>query len=393
MGYAEDMAVKTPVYLDYHATTPCDERVIEAMLPFFRERFGNAASRNHSFGWAAEKAVDQAREQVARLIGATPREVIFTSGATESDNLALKGVAEAYRSRGKHIITLTIEHSAVLDTCRWLETQDFTITRLPVERDGRVDLARLEAAMTRQTILVSIMAANNEIGVVQDMEKIGRLCRSRGVLLHTDATQAAGKIPVDVERWQVDLASLSGHKMYGPKGVGALYVRQTPKVVLACQQHGGGHERGMRSGTLNVPAIVGLGKAAELAAAEMAEESVRVAGLRDRLLAGIRQQIPDVQVNGSLEHRLPNNLHLTFSGVDGETLMMSMSELAVSSGSACTSAKMAASHVLKALGLNDDEAHRSLRFGLGRWTSAEEIEFAIGRVTEAVQQLRSFATR
>ena len=393
MGYAEGMAVKTPVYLDYHATTPCDERVIEAMLPYFCERFGNAASRSHSFGWAAEKAVDQARAQVARLIGATPREVIFTSGATESDNLALKGVAEAYRSRGNHILTLTIEHSAVLDTCRWLEGQGCSISRLPVEKDGRVDLARLEAAFTPQTILVSIMAANNEIGVVQDMEAIGRLCRSRGVLLHTDATQAAGKIPVDVERWQVDLASLSGHKMYGPKGVGALYVRQNPKVELACQQHGGGHERGMRSGTLNVPAIVGLGKAAEIAMAEMGEESVRLAGLRDRLLAGIRAQIPDVQVNGSLEHRLPNNLHLTFSGVDGETLMMSMSDLAVSSGSACTSAKMAASHVLRALGLNDDEAHRSLRFGLGRWTSAEEIEFAIGRVTEAVQQLRSFAAR
>src|SRR5690348_4331899 len=244
------MAVKTPVYLDYHATTPCDERVIEAMLPFFRERFGNAASRSHSYGWAAEKAVDQALAQVAGLIGATPREVIFTSGATESDNLALKGVAQAYRSRGNHIITLTIEHSAVLDTCRWLETQGCTVTRLAVEKDGRVDLGKLAAAITPQTILVSIMAANNEVGVVQDMEAIGRLCRSRGVLLHSDATQAAGKIAVDVERWQLDLASISGHKMYGPKGVGALYVRQNPKVEVACQQHGGGHERGMRSGTL-----------------------------------------------------------------------------------------------------------------------------------------------
>lgn len=387
------MAVKTPVYLDYHATTPCDPRVLEAMLPYFLERFGNPASRSHSFGWTADKAVDAARAQVAKLIGAAAREIVFTSGATESDNLALKGVAEALRSKGNHIITLPIEHNAVLDTCRWLQTQGIEVTLLPVAKDGRVDLERLEASITPRTILVSIMAANNEIGVVQEMEGIGRICRRHGVLFHSDATQAAGKIPMDVERWQLDLASLSGHKIYGPKGVGALYVRSNPKVTLGCQQHGGGHERGMRSGTLNVPGIVGLGKAAEIAAAEMAEESVRLAGLRDRLLDGIRQQVPDVQVNGSLEHRLPNNLHVTLSGVDGETLMMSMNDIAVSSGSACTSAKMAASHVLKALGLSDDEAHRSLRFGLGRWTTAEEIEFAIRRVGEAVNQLRSFAGR
>lgn len=387
------MAVKTPVYLDYHATTPCDARVVAAMLPYFSEAFGNPASRSHSFGWAADKAVDKAREQVARLIGASAREIVFTSGATESDNLALKGVADAYRAKGNHIITLPIEHNAILDSCRWLETQGAEITRLPVARDGRVDLEKLEAAITPRTILISIMAANNEIGVLQEMAAIGQICRRHGVLLHSDATQAAGKIPIDVERWQLDLASLSGHKMYGPKGVGALYVRGNPKVNLSAQMHGGGHERGMRSGTLNVPGIVGMGKAAEIALAEMGEENRRLAALRDRLLEGIRTHIPDVQVNGSLQHRLPNNLHLTFAGVDGETLMMSMNDIAVSSGSACTSAKMAASHVLKAIGLNDDEAHRSLRFGLGRLTTEEEIDFAVNRVVEAVGQLRAFARR
>lgn len=380
-----------PVYLDNHATTPVDPRVVRAMEPYFTIAFGNAASNSHPFGREAAQAVQRARAQVGELLGAAADEIIFTSGATESNNLALKGVAEVCKARvgstsAPHLITTTIEHSSVLDPMRRLEASGCQVTRLPVDRSGRIRLQDLEAAMRPETVLVSIIAANNEIGVLQDMEAIGALAHARGVLLHSDATQAVGKIPVAVDRWQVDLISLSGHKMYAPKGVGALYVRTGTSLVA--QLDGGGHERGLRSGTLNVPGIVALGEAAHLAGAEMPDESVRLQRLRDRLLDRLTHELDGLHVNGSLEYRLPHNLHLTFEGVEAEMLMMSLHDIALSSGSACTSAKRASSHVLRALGLSDDEAHRSLRFGLGRFTTETDIDYTVERMVAAVTQLR-----
>ncbi len=381
-----------PIYLDNHATTPVDPRVLEAMLPYFSEKFGNAASRSHSYGWEAEQAVERAREQIAGLIGASAKEIIFTSGATESDNLALKGVAEMYAERGDHIITAATEHKAVLDACKHLEKQGRRVTYLPVDREGLIDLDQLRRAITDRTILISVMWANNEIGVLQPIRQIGRIARERGVLFHTDATQAVGKVPVNVEEDCVDLMSLSAHKMYGPKGVGALYVRRkNPRVQLAAQMDGGGHERGMRSGTLNVPGIVGFGEACAICAREMAEEAVRLAALRDRLKDRLLAELDEVYVNGSLAHRLPNNLNMSFAYVEGESLMMAMKDVAVSSGSACTSATLEPSYVLKALGVSDDLAHTSIRFGLGRFNTAEEIEYAAGRVIEAVRRLRELS--
>ena len=384
--------MKTPVYLDNHATTPVDPRVLEAMLPYFGPRFGNAASRNHPFGWDAEKAVDRARKQVAALIGASDREIVFTSGATESDNLAIKGVAEMYAERGDHIVTCVTEHKAVLDTCQRLEKRGVRVTYLPVNRDGRIDLDALRAALTDRTILVSIMAANNETGVLQPVREIGAICRERGVLFHTDAVQAAGKVPLDVNADSIDLASLSAHKMYGPKGAGALYVRRrNPRVQITAQMDGGGHERGMRSGTLNVPGIVGFGEACELCLREMPAEAPRLAVLRDRLQAALEAGLDEVYVNGSMEHRLPNNLNMSFAYVEGESLLMGISDIAVSSGSACTSATLEPSYVLKALGVGDDLAHTSIRFGLGRFNTGEEIDYAAARVVAVVKKLRELS--
>jgi len=386
------MAVKTPIYFDNHATTRCDPRVVEAMVPYLLEDFGNAASRNHAFGWEAEKGVDQARESIAKVIGATAKEIIFTSGATESNNLAIKGVAEMYREKGNHIITMVIEHKAVLDTCKRLEKQGYNVTYLPVQRDGRLDLAELEAAITPKTILISIMAANNEIGVMQDMEAIGKIAKKHKILFHTDAVQAFGKIPVDVNQWGVDLLSATAHKIYGPKGVGALYVRRrNPRVSLACQMDGGGHERGMRSGTLNVPGIVGFGKAAEIALAEMSSEGERLRKLRDRLNAGLFAKLDELYINGSMEHRLPNNLNISFAYVEGESLLMGINDIAVSSGSACTSATLEPSYVLKALGVGEDLAHTSIRFGLGRFNTEEEVDYVIDRMVETVVRLRDLS--
>ncbi len=384
--------MQLPIYLDHHATTPVDPRVLDAMLPYLREKFGNPASRNHSFGWEAEKAVDRARRQIADLIGANPREILFTSGTTESNNLAIKGVAESYASRGSHIITTAIEHKSVLDVCRRLEKHGWQITFLPVKRDGRIDLETLARAITGKTILISVMYANNEIGAIQPVEEIGRLARERRILFHCDAAQAVGKIPVDVERDHIDLLSISSHKMYGPKGVGALYARRkNPRVELAAQIDGGGHERGMRSGTLNVPGIVGLGQACEICRDEMPEESRRLAALRDRLKDGILQRVDGCRINGGLDHRLPHNISLSFAGVEGESLLMALDDVAVSSGSACTSATLEPSYVLKALGLSDELAHSSLRFGLGRFNTEGEIEYAIDRVAQAVAHLRELS--
>jgi cysteine desulfurase len=377
-----------PVYLDYHATTPVDPRVIDAMLPYFGERFGNAASRSHSFGWEAEKAVDLARRRIAGLAGATAREIVFTSGATESNNLALKGVMEAYRSRGNHLVTMATEHKAVLDPARHLERQGCRLTVLPPEPDGLLSLDRLRAALEPDTVLVSVMAANNEIGVIQPMREIGAICRERGILFHSDAAQAVGKIPVDVERDGIDLLSVSAHKLYGPKGVGALYVRRrNPRVQVAAQMDGGGHEAGMRSGTLNVPAIVGFGEACAIAAAEMAGEAARLGILRDRLRDRLEVELDGVVVNGSPDRRVPGNLNVSFAGVDGDALLMSMPELARSTGSACSSATVEPSHVLRALGVGEERARGALRFGLGRWTTAQEVEYAAGRIVEAVGKL------
>ncbi|HZP01248.1 MAG TPA: IscS subfamily cysteine desulfurase [Terriglobia bacterium] len=385
--------MKLPIYMDNHATTRVDPRVVEAMLPYLTEKFGNAASRNHSFGWDAEQAVEAARRQVARVINASPKEIIFTSGATESDNLAIKGVAWMNREKGNHIITLPTEHKAVLDSSKRLEKEGFKITYLPVQKDGLLSLDDLRAALTDQTILVTVMAANNEIGVLQPLEEIGRLCRERGVLFHTDAVQAYGKVPLDVEAMNIDLMSISAHKIYGPKGTGALYVRRkNPCAQLTPMIDGGGHERGMRSGTLNVPGIVGLGKAAELCAEQMPEESKRMAALRDRLKDGILAQLDGVYVNGSMEHRLPNNLNLSFAYVEGEALLMGMNDVAVSSGSACTSATPEPSYVLKALGVGDELAHASIRFGLGRFNTEEEVDYVIKRVVETVNRLRELST-
>jgi len=385
--------IKTPIYLDNHATTPVDPRVLAEMLPFFTEKFGNASSKNHPFGWEAEAAVDSAREQVARLIGASsPREIVFTSGATESDNLAIKGVAQAYRERGNHIVTCATEHKAVLDACKALEKQGFKVTYLRVQTNGLVDLQRLEDSLTDKTILVSIMAANNEIGTIQPVEEIGRLTKKKGIFFHTDATQAVGKIPVDVDKMAIDLLSLTAHKFYGPKGVGALYVRSAnPRVKLTPMLDGGGHERGMRSGTLNVPGIVGLGIACEVAKNEMGGEAERLIGLREHLRTGLFAELEDVYINGDPVKRLPGNLNMSFAYIDGESLMMGLKEIAVSTGSACTSASLEPSHVLKALGLEDSLAHASIRFGVGRFNTAEEIEYTVGRVAEEVRRLRKIS--
>lgn len=384
--------VKLPIYMDDHATTPTDPRVVEAMLPYFTEIFGNAASRNHSFGWQAEQAVEKAREQVAKLIGATAKEIIFTSGATESDNLAIKGIAEMYRERGNHIITQVTEHKAVLDTCKRLEKSGYRVTYLPVKADGLIDLKELEEAMTSQTILVSIMASNNEIGVLQPVAEIGKLCHERGILFHTDAVQSVGKVPVDVNAMQIDALSLSGHKIYGPKGIGALYVRRrNPRVQISEQIHGGGHERGMRSGTLNVPGIVGLGKACEICMNEMAGESKRLTELRDHLKQKFESSLDYVHVNGSMEHRLPGNLNMSFVYVEGESLLMGINDVAVSSGSACTSATLEPSYVLKALGLGDDVAHSSIRFGMGRFTTLAEVDYVADKVIDVVRKLRELS--
>jgi len=385
--------IKTPIYLDNHATTPVDPRVLAVMLPYFTEQFGNASSKNHTFGWEAEAAVDSAREQVAKLIGASsPREIVFTSGATESDNLAIKGVAQAYRERGNHIVTCATEHKAVLDSCKALEKQGFKVTYLRVQSNGVLNLQRLEESFTDKTILVSIMAANNEIGTIQPVEEIGRLTRKNGILFHSDATQAIGKIPINVDKMAIDVLSLTAHKVYGPKGVGALYVRGThPRVKIMPMLDGGGHERGMRSGTLNVPGIVGLGIACELGQKEMGGEAERLMGLRERLRTGLVQQLEDVYINGDPVRRLPGNLNMSFAYIDGESLMMGLKEIAVSTGSACTSASLEPSHVLKALGLDDSLAHASIRFGVGRFNTAEEIEYTIGRVAEEVHRLRKIS--
>ena len=381
--------IQLPLYMDNHATTPMDPRVLDAMLPFFTNKFGNAASRNHSFGWEAEKAVDAAREQIAKLIGSTAKEIIFTSGATESDNLAIKGIAERYRERGNRVITQVTEHKAVLDTCSHLEKQGYRVTYLPVNADGLIEMDDLERGIDDQTLLVSIMFANNEIGVIQPIEEIGKLCRERGVLFHTDAVQAVGKVPVDVNAMNIDLLSLSAHKIYGPKGVGALYVRRlNPRVQLAAQIDGGGHERGMRSGTLNVPGIVGLGKACEIARLEMAEEAAKLIALRDRLQEKLEAGLDLIHVNGTMKHHLPGNLNVSFLHVEGESLLMGLQDIAVSSGSACTSATIEPSYVLRALGLSDDVADGSIRFGLGRFNTPAEVEYVADKVIDVVRKLR-----
>jgi len=374
-----------------------DPRVFEAMRPFFTEFYGNAASRNHAFGWKAEEGVDWARETIAKSIGADEKEIVFTSGATESDNLAIKGVAEMYASKGDHIITLTTEHKAVLDTCKALERKGLRVTYLPVTNEGFVDLDLLRDAITDKTILVSIMHANNEIGVIQDLKSIGAICRERGVLFHTDSTQSIGKIPFDVNALNVDLASLSGHKIYGPKGIGALYVRKkSPRVKLSSQMDGGGHERGMRSGTLNVPGIVGLGKALEICIAEMAEETVRVRAMRDGMWKSFNAQLDEIYINGpdplvKPESRLPGNLNVSFAFVEGEAMMMGIDDIAVSSGSACTSASLEPSYVLKALGVGEDLAHTSIRFGIGRFNTQEEVDYTVEHVVKAVLKLREMS--
>ncbi len=384
--------MKTPIYLDNHATTPMDPRVLEAMLPYFTEKFGNAASRNHSFGWQAEQAVEKARKQIADLVGATPKEIIFTSGATESDNLAIKGVAEMYAEKGNHIITAPTEHKAVLDTCKRLEKHGYAVTYLGVGKDGLIDVDELRGAITGQTILITLMHANNEVGVLQPIREIGRIAKERGVLFHTDATQSVGKVPVNVIEDNIDLMSISAHKMYGPKGTGALYVRRkNPRVQLTAQMDGGGHERGMRSGTLNVAGIVGLGEACAVCQREMPDESIRLKYLRDRLKEKLEAELDEVYVNGSMEHRLPNNLNMSFAYVEGESLLMGINDVAVSSGSACTSATLEPSYVLKALGVGDELAHTSIRFGIGRFNTEEEIDYVAARVTEVVRRLRELS--
>ena len=386
------MKVKQPIYMDNQATTPVDPRVLDAMLPYFKDLYGNAASRNHQFGWDAEEAVAQARKQVAELINASPREIVFTSGATESDNLALKGVAEMYQEKGDHIITCVTEHKAIIDSAKHLEKSGTRITFLPVQKNGRIDLEELKAAITDKTILISIMTVNNEVGVVQDIREIGRIAREHGVLFHTDAVQAAGKIPFDVDEMNVDIASLSAHKMYGPKGVGAIYVRRrNPRVLLSPIMDGGGHERGMRSGTLNVPGIVGFGKAAELAREELASESARLLALRKRLQARLEANLDEVFINGDIEHRVPGNLNMSFAYVEGESLLMGIEDIAVSSGSACTSASLEPSYVLKALGVGEDLAHTSIRFGLGRFNTEEEVDYVAEKVTATVLRLRELS--
>ena len=386
------MNLELPIYLDNNATTPMDPRVLEAMLPYFTQKFGNAASRNHSFGWVAEEAVDYAREQIAKLINADPKEIIITSGATEADNLAIKGVYEMYASKGNHIITCTTEHKAVLDTCKHIEKAGGNVTYLDVKEDGLIDLGQLEKAITDKTILIAIMYGNNETGVIQPVREISKIARKHGVLFFTDATQAVGKIPVDVNADGIDLMAFSGHKMYGPKGVGALYVRRkNPRVKVTAQIDGGGHERGMRSGTLNVPAIVGFGKACELCMNEMESEAKRLSAMRDRLENAL-MELEETYVNGNREHRLPHTANISFKYVEGEGLMMGFNKnIALSSGSACTSASLEPSYVLKALGLGDDLAHSSLRFGLGRFTTDEQIDFTIKAIKDTVIKLREMS--
>jgi cysteine desulfurase len=386
------MAIKLPIYFDNHATTKVDPRVVEAMTPYFTDIYGNAASRNHEYGWKAEEAVENGRAQVAKLINATPKEIVFTSGATESTNLAIKGVAQMYREKGNHIITQVTEHKATLDTCKSLEKIGYEVTYLPVEKDGRINLDDLRKAITPKTILISIMYANNEIGTVQPVAEIGKIAKEKGVFFHVDGVQAIGKIPVDVQKDGIDLMSISAHKLYGPKGVGALYVRRkNPRVQLAAQIDGGGHERGMRSGTLNVPGIVGLGKACELCGEEMAEESARLSKMRDRLRESIMSRLDETFINGSETHRLPHNINISFAYVEGESLLMGINDIAVSSGSACTSATLEPSYVLKALGVGEDLAHTSIRFGLGRFNTDEEVDYVADRVVDTVSRLRELS--
>ncbi|HEV3017771.1 MAG TPA: IscS subfamily cysteine desulfurase [Burkholderiaceae bacterium] len=382
--------MRIPIYLDYSATTPVDPRVVDAMVPYLREQFGNPASRSHSFGWDAERAVERAREQVAALAGADPREIIWTSGATESINLALKGAAQFYRDKGRHLVTVRTEHKATLDTMRELERGGFEVTYLDVQSDGLLDLAQFEAALRPDTILASVMFVNNEIGVIQDIEAIGELCRSRGILFHVDAAQASGKVPIDLEKLKVDLMSFSAHKTYGPKGIGALYVRRKPRVRLEALIHGGGHERGLRSGTLPTHQIVGMGEAFRLAVEEMPSDNERIRALRDRLLAGL-SEIPEVYVNGDMHRRVPHNLNLSFNFVEGESLIMAIKEIAVSSGSACTSASLEPSYVLRALGRSDELAHSSIRFTVGRFTTREEIDYAVELLRSKVGRLRDMS--
>lgn len=383
---------ENPLYLDYHATTPVDPRVLEKMLPYFTENFGNAGSRNHSFGWKAEQAVDKAREQVAALLGASAKEILFTSGATESDNLAILGVAEMYKDKGKHIITCTTEHKAVLDPCKHLEENGYRVTWLGTDKNGQISLTELATAMTPDTILVTIMHGNNEIGTLQPIAEIGKLCKEKGVLFHTDATQTVGRVPINVEEMGIDLLSLSAHKVYGPKGIGGLYVRRrAPRVRLSPLMFGGGQERGMRSGTLNVPSIVGFGEACAIAQREMGTETERTKQLRDRLWAGLQKELDELYLNGHPTERLPGNLNVSFAFVEGESLMMGIKDLAVSSGSACTSASLEPSHVLRALGVREDLAHTSIRFGIGRFTTADDVDYALKRVIAEAKRLRDMS--
>jgi cysteine desulfurase len=380
------------IYMDNHATTPMDARVLEEMLPTFNKVFGNAASRNHAYGWEAEELVDQARDRIARLIHCTSKEIVFTSGATESNNLAIKGVAEMYKEKGNHLITCVTEHKAVLDPCKRLESEGCQVTWLPVQRDGLVDLDQLSDSITDKTILVSLMMANNEIGVIQPVAEIGKLCKERDILFHTDATQGVGKIPVDVDAMNIDLLSLSGHKIYGPKGVGALYVRRRkPRVRLTCQMDGGGHERGMRSGTLNVSGITGLGKACDICREDLDQEAERMLALRTRLQNKIMSQLDQVFINGSTEQRLPGNLNISFAYVEGESLLMGINDVAVSSGSACTSASLEPSYVLRALGVGDELAHSSIRFGLGRFNTEDEVDYVAEKIVGVVNRLREMS--
>ncbi|MFK7740891.1 MAG: IscS subfamily cysteine desulfurase [Planctomycetota bacterium] len=384
--------MKAPIYLDYSATTPCDPRVVERMLPFFTDTFGNSASRSHSFGWTAEAAVEEARSQVAKLIGAHPKEILWTSGSTEGNNLAIKGTAQMYAQKGKHLITAVTEHKAVLDPMKYLETQGYKVTWLAVDDKGHIDLKELEDAITDETILVSLMAANNEVGTAHPIAEIGRICKKKGTLFHTDATQAPGKMPLDVLAQDVDLMSISAHKMYGPKGVGALYVRRkNPRVRLTSQMDGGGHERGMRSGTLNVTGIVGMGEAARICREEMDAEVQKLLALRDRLEKRVLKAMPDAVINGDPDNRLPHLTNISFPYVEGESLIMGIKEIAVSSGSACTSASLEPSYVLKSLGLGDELAHSSIRFSMGRFTTEEEVDFAADRVTAEALRLREMS--
>jgi cysteine desulfurase len=380
-----------PIYLDYQATTPMDPRVLEAMLPYFTYKFGNPHSRSHAYGWEAEEGVEKARGQVAKLIGADEKEVIFTSGATESNNLAIRGVAEFYKDRKNHVVTTVTEHKCVLDTCRHLEQSGFEVTYLPVQKNGLIDLEALKAAITDKTVVVSIMAVNNEIGVIQPLEEIGKICREKKVFFHTDAAQAAGKIPLDVEKMNIDLMSISGHKIYGPKGIGALYVRRKPRVRLVPLIVGGGQERGFRSGTLPTPLCVGLGEAAEICLKEMDGEARRLKKLQERMLKGLNDKLTEIVVNGDLEHRIPGNLNISFAYVEGESLMMGIKGLSVSSGSACTSASLEPSYVLRALGVEEEMAHTSLRIGLGRFTTEQEVDTAVDELVRHVNKLRAMS--